>query len=150
MPVYPDVISTVGRTPLIKLNRIANGALATVAVKGEFFNPLGSVKDRIGYAMIAAAEREGVLTPKTTIIEPTSGNTGIALAFVAAAKGYKLILTMPDSMSMERHTLLALLGAKVVLTPAAEGMKGALKIAEDLKKEIPDSWIPQQIGRAHV
>jgi len=114
MPIYPDVISTVGRTPLIKLNRIANGALATVAVKGEFFNPLGSVKDRIGYAMIAAAEREGILTPKTTIIEPTSGNTGIALAFVAAAKGYKLILTMPESMSVERRTLLALLGAKVV------------------------------------
>ena len=100
MPVYPDVISTVGRTPLIKLNRITNGALATVAVKGEFFNPLGSVKDRIGYAMIAAAEREGILTPQTTIIEPTSGNTGIALAFVAAAKGYKLILTMPDRKSV--------------------------------------------------
>ena len=144
MPVYPDVISTVGRTPLIKLNRIANGALATIAVKGEFFNPLGSVKDRIGYAMIAAAEREGILTPKTTIIEPTSGNTGIALAFVAAAKGYKLILTMPESMSVERRTLLALLGAKLVLTPATEGMKGAIKRAEDLHKEIADSWIPQQ------
>ncbi len=144
MPVYPDVISTVGRTPLIKLNRITNGALATVAVKGEFFNPLGSVKDRIGYAMIGAAERQGVLKPTTTIIESTSGNTGIALAFVAAAKGYKLILTMPDSMSVERRTLLALLGAKVVLTPAAEGMKGALKKADDLHKEITDSWIPQQ------
>jgi cysteine synthase len=144
MPVYPNVISTIGRTPLIKLNRIVNGAEATVALKGEFFNPLGSVKDRIGQAMIAAAEREGVLTPKTTIIEPTSGNTGIALAFVAAAKGYKLILTMPESMSVERRTLLALLGAKLVLTPAAEGMKGAIKRAEDLKQEIPDSWIPQQ------
>ncbi len=144
MPVYPDVISTVGRTPLIKLNRITNGALATVAVKGEFFNPLGSVKDRIGYAMIGAAERQGVLKPTTTIIESTSGNTGIALAFVAAAKGYKLILTMPDSMSGERRTLLALLGAKVVLTPAAEGMKGALKKADELHKEITDSWIPQQ------
>jgi cysteine synthase A len=144
MPVYPDVISTVGRTPLIKLNRITNGSPATIALKGEFFNPLGSVKDRIGYAMIATAEREGVLTPKTTIIEPTSGNTGIALAFVAAAKGYKLILTMPESMSMERRTLLALLGAKLVLTPAAEGMKGAIKKAEDLHKEISDSWIPQQ------
>ena len=117
MPVYPDIISTVGRTPLIKLNRITNGAEATIALKGEFFNPLGSVKDRIGYAMIAAAERDGILTPKTTIIEPTSGNTGIALAFVAAAKGYKLILTMPESMSLERRTLLALLGAKLVLTP---------------------------------
>ena len=144
MPVYPDVISTVGRTPLIKLNRIANGAVATVAVKGEYFNPLGSVKDRIGYAMIAAAERDGILKPQTTIIEPTSGNTGIALAFVAAAKGYKLILTMPESMSVERRTLLALLGAKLVLTPATEGMKGAIKRAEDLHKEIADSWIPQQ------
>ena len=144
MAIYPDVISTVGRTPLIRLNRIANGALATVAVKGEFFNPLGSVKDRIGYAMIAAAERDGILTPQTTIIEPTSGNTGIALAFVAAAKGYKLILTMPESMSVERRTLLALLGAKLVLTPATEGMKGAIKRAEDLHKEIADSWIPQQ------
>ena len=144
MPIYPDVISTVGRTPLIKLNRISDGAVATIAVKGEFFNPLGSVKDRIGYAMIAAAEREGTLTPKTTIIEPTSGNTGIALAFVAAAKGYKLILTMPESMSLERRTLLALLGAKLVLTPATEGMKGAIRRAEELHKEIADSWIPQQ------
>ena len=144
MPVYPDVISTVGRTPLIKLSRITNGVVATIALKAEFFNPLGSVKDRIGYAMIAAAEREGILTPKTTIIEPTSGNTGIALAFVAAAKGYKLILTMPESMSVERRTLLSLLGAKLVLTPATEGMKGAIRKAEDLHKEIADSWIPQQ------
>src|ERR1017187_2960556 len=144
MPVYPDVISTVGRTPLIKLNRIANGAVATVAVKGEFFNPLGSVKDRIGIAMIAAAERDGILKPGTTIIEPTSGNTGIALAFVAAAKGYKLILTMPKTMSVERRTLLALLGAKLVLTPGPLGMKGAIQKAEELNKEIPDSWIPQQ------
>jgi cysteine synthase len=144
MPIYTDIIGTVGRTPLVKLNRIPNGALATVAVKAEFFNPLGSVKDRIGYAMINAAEREGILTPNTTIIEPTSGNTGIALAFVAAAKGYKLVLTMPDSMSLERRTLLALLGAKLVLTPAAEGMKGAIQKAEDLHREISDSWIPQQ------
>src|SRR5512146_1608451 len=144
MPVYPDVISTVGRTPLIKLNRVTNGALATIALKGEFFNPLGSVKDRIGYAMIDAAERDGILTSQTTIIEPTSGNTGIALAFVAAAKGYKLILTMPESMSMERRTLLALLGAKLVLTPASEGMKGSISKAEQLNKEIKDSWIPQQ------
>src|SRR5512135_3685312 len=115
MPVYPDVISTVGRTPLIKLNRITNGAVATIALKGEFFNPLGSVKDRIGYAMIASAERKGILTPKTTIIEPTSGNTGIALAFVAAARNYKIILTMPESMSLERRTLLAMLGAKIIL-----------------------------------
>jgi cysteine synthase A len=146
MAVYPDIISTVGHTPLIKLNRIAGGAGATIALKGEFSNPLGSVKDRIGYAMIAAAERDGILTPKTTIIEPTSGNTGIALAFVAAAKGYKLVLTMPESMSLERRTLLALLGARLVLTPATEGMKGAIKKAEELNREIPDSWIPQQFN----
>jgi cysteine synthase A len=146
MPIYPDIISTVGHTPLIKLNRIAAGSNATIAIKGEFFNPLGSVKDRIGYAMIATAEREGILQPGTTIIEPTSGNTGIALAFVAAAKGYKLILTMPESMSVERRTLLALLGAKLVLTPATEGMKGAIRQAEELNKEIADSWIPQQFN----
>jgi cysteine synthase A len=144
MPIHKDIISTVGLTPLIKLNRITDGAPATIALKGEFFNPLGSVKDRIGYAMINAAETQGILTPKTTIIEPTSGNTGIALAFVAAAKGYKLILTMPETMSVERRTLLALLGAKLVLTPGPEGMKGAIRKAEELKKEIPDSWIPQQ------
>ncbi len=144
MPIHNDIISTVGRTPLIKLNRIARGAGATITLKGEFFNPLGSVKDRIGYAMIAAAEREGILAPKTTIIEPTSGNTGIALAFVAAAKGYKLILTMPESMSLERRTLLALLGARLVLTPATEGMKGSIAKAEQLNREINDSWIPQQ------
>ena len=146
MAVYPDIVSTVGRTPLVKLNRLAAGVDATIALKAEFFNPLGSVKDRIGFAMIAAAERDGILTPKTTIIEPTSGNTGIALAFVAAAKGYKLILTMPETMSLERRTLLALLGAKLVLTPGPEGMKGAIKKAEELSKEIADSWIPQQFN----
>ena len=144
MQLYPDIISTVGRTPLIKLNRVAAGLDATIALKGEFFNPLGSVKDRIGFAMINAAEHDGILTPTTTIIEPTSGNTGIALAFVAAARGYKLVLTMPESMSVERRTLLALLGAQLVLTPAAEGMKGAIKKAEELNKEIAGSWIPQQ------
>jgi cysteine synthase A len=144
MLVYPDIVSTVGRTPLVKLNRITAGLDATIALKAEFFNPLGSVKDRIGFAMIAAAERDGILTPKTTIIEPTSGNTGIALAFVAAAKGYSLILTMPETMSLERRTLLAMLGAKLVLTPGTEGMKGAIRRAEELRKEIPDSWIPQQ------
>jgi cysteine synthase A len=146
MPIHSDVISTVGRTPLIKLNRIAADLPATIALKAEFFNPLGSVKDRIGLAMIATAEREGILTPKTTIIEPTSGNTGIALAFVAAARGYRLILTMPETMSVERRTLLALLGAKLVLTPGAEGMKGAIKKAEELHRETPGSWIPQQFN----
>ena len=142
--MYENVLGTVGRTPLVKLQRISAGLPATIAVKCEFFNPLGSVKDRIGAAMIEAGEREGKITPQTTIVEPTSGNTGIALAFVAAAKGYKLILTMPESMSLERRTLLALLGAKLELTPAAEGMKGAIARAEALAKEIPGSFIPQQ------
>ena len=144
MPIHDSVLSTVGKTPLVKLQRVTAGLPATLALKCEFFNPLGSVKDRIGAAMIAAGEKEGKITPKTTIIEPTSGNTGIALAFVAAAKGYRLILTMPESMSLERRTLLALLGAKLELTPATEGMKGAIARAEALAKEIPDAWIPQQ------
>ncbi|NBQ65239.1 MAG: cysteine synthase A [Verrucomicrobia bacterium] len=144
MPIHDSILSTVGKTPLVKLQRVSAGLPATVALKCEFFNPLGSVKDRIGAAMIAAGEKEGRITPKTTIIEPTSGNTGIALAFVAAAKGYRLILTMPESMSLERRTLLALLGAKLELTPATEGMKGAIARAEALAKEIPESWIPQQ------
>jgi cysteine synthase A len=144
MPMHENVLGTVGRTPLVKLQRISAGLPATIAVKCEFFNPLGSVKDRIGAAMIEAGEKEGKITPQTTIVEPTSGNTGIALAFVAAAKGYKLILTMPESMSLERRTLLALLGAKLELTPAAEGMKGAIARAEALAKEIPGSFIPQQ------
>jgi len=142
--MYENVLGTVGRTPLVKLQRISAGLPATIAVKCEFFNPLGSVKDRIGAAMIEAGEKEGKITPQTTIVEPTSGNTGIALAFVAAAKGYRLILTMPESMSLERRTLLALLGAKLELTPAAEGMKGAIARAEALAKEIPGSFIPQQ------
>ena len=142
--MHESILGTVGRTPLVKLQRISAGLPATIAVKCEFFNPLGSVKDRIGAAMIEAGEKEGKITPQTTIIEPTSGNTGIALAFVAAAKGYKLILTMPESMSLERRTLLALLGAKLELTPAAEGMKGAIARAEALAKETPGSFIPQQ------
>lgn len=146
MAYYDNVVSSVGNTPLIKLNRIAEGLPATIAIKGEFNNPLGSVKDRIGAAMIAAAEKDGLLQPGTTIIEPTSGNTGIALAFVAAARGYKLILTMPESMSLERRTLLALLGAQLILTPAAEGMKGAIARAEQLKTEIDGAWIPQQFN----
>ncbi|MDZ4741986.1 MAG: cysteine synthase A [Verrucomicrobiota bacterium] len=144
MPIYNNVIETIGHTPLIRLNRVTEGLEATVAVKAEFFNPLGSVKDRIGAAMIDDAEKKGILTKDTLIIEPTSGNTGIALAFVAAAKGYKIILTMPETMSIERRILLAMLGAKLVLTPAAEGMKGAIAKAEALHKENPNSWIPQQ------
>lgn len=144
MPIHENILGTVGKTPLVKLQRITAGLPATIALKCEFFNPLGSVKDRIGAAMIQAAEKEGKITPQTTIIEPTSGNTGIALAFVAAAKGYKLILTMPESMSLERRTLLALLGAKLELTPAAEGMKGAIARAEALAKDLPGSFIPQQ------
>jgi cysteine synthase A len=144
MPIYNSVLETIGRTPLIKLNRITEGLDATIALKAEFFNPLGSVKDRIGLAMIEAGEKAGKITKDTIIVEPTSGNTGIALAFVAAAKGYKLILTMPESMSLERRTLLALLGAKLVLTPAAEGMKGAISKAKAILEETPNAFIPQQ------
>jgi cysteine synthase A len=142
--IYNNIIETVGHTPLVKLNKVTAGVDATILLKCEFFNPLGSVKDRIGMAMIEDAEQRGVLKRDTVIIEPTSGNTGIALAFVAAAKGYKLILTMPETMSLERRTLLAMLGAKLVLTPGAEGMKGAIARAEALAKETPNSWIPQQ------
>jgi len=142
--IYNDIVETVGHTPLVRLNKVTAGLPATILLKCEFFNPLGSVKDRIGRAMIEDAERRGMLRPDTVIIEPTSGNTGIALAFVAAARGYQLILTMPETMSLERRTLLALLGARLVLTPGAEGMKGAIAKAEQLAKEIPRAWIPQQ------
>ena len=142
--IYNNIVETVGRTPLVRLNHVTAGLPATVLLKCEFFNPLGSVKDRIGQAMIEDAEQRGVLTRESVIIEPTSGNTGIALAFVAAAKGYKLILTMPETMSLERRVLLAMLGAKLVLTPGSEGMKGAIAKAEQLAKETPNSWIPQQ------
>jgi cysteine synthase A len=141
---HPLITETIGRTPLVALQCIGRDTGATILVKGEFGNPLGSVKDRIGRAMIEAAEADGRLKPGTTIIEPTSGNTGIALAFVAAAKGYKLILTMPESMSQERRLLLTMLGADLVLTPAAEGMKGAIAKAQQLHAETPGSWIPQQ------
>ena len=137
--IYNNIIETVGRTPLVKLNKVTAGAGATILLKCEFFNPLGSVKDRIGMAMIEDAEKRGVLKKDTVIIEPTSGNTGIALAFVAAAKGYSLILTMPETMSVERRTLLAMLGAKLVL-------KGAIARAEALAQETPNSWIPQQFN----
>ena len=142
--IYNNIVETVGRTPLVKLNKVTAGLPATVLLKCEFFNPLSSVKDRIGMSMIEDAERRGVLKQDTVVIEPTSGNTGIALAFVAAAKGYKIILTMPETMSVERRTLLAMLGAKLVLTPGAEGMKGAIARAEQLAKETPNAWIPQQ------
>jgi cysteine synthase A len=144
--IYNDIVETVGRTPLVKLNSVTAGLPATIALKCEFFNPLGSVKDRIGMAMIEDAEKKGLLTKDTVIVEPTSGNTGIALAFVAAAKGYKLILTMPETMSLERRTLLAMLGAKLVLTPGSEGMKGAIARAESILQETPGAWMPQQFN----
>jgi cysteine synthase len=148
--IYNNIVETVGRTPLVKLNRIPASAGidpgTTIALKCEFFNPLGSVKDRIGMAMIEDAEKRGVLTADTVIVEPTSGNTGIALAFVAAAKGYKLILTMPETMSLERRVLLAMLGAKLVLTPGSEGMKGAIARAEEIVKNTPNAWMPQQFN----
>ncbi|MDB6007312.1 MAG: Cysteine synthase [Prosthecobacter sp.] len=144
MGIYNNIVETVGKTPLVKLNKVTAGLNATIALKCEFFNPLGSVKDRIGAAMIEDAEKRGVLKADTTIVEPTSGNTGIALAFVAAAKGYKLILTMPETMSLERRTLLALLGAELVLTPGAQGMKGAIAKATEIVASTPNAWMPQQ------
>jgi cysteine synthase A len=148
--IYNNIVETVGRTPLVKLNRIPASLgvdpSTTIALKCEFFNPLGSVKDRIGMAMIEAAEAEGKVNADTVIIEPTSGNTGIALAFVCAAKGYKLILTMPETMSLERRTLLAMLGAKLILTPGTEGMKGAIARAEELVRNTPNAWMPQQFN----
>ncbi len=142
--IYNNIVETIGRTPLVKLNKVTAGLNATIALKCEFFNPLGSVKDRIGMAMIEDAEKKGILKPDTIIVEPTSGNTGIALAFVAAAKGYKLILTMPETMSLERRTLLALLGADLVLTEGPKGMKGAIAKAEEIVKSTPNAWMPQQ------
>src|SRR6201996_8372865 len=144
--IYGSIIDTIGSTPLVRFKRLAAGAgvKADIVGKLEFFNPLSSVKDRIGLAMIEAAEATGRLKPGGTIIEPTSGNTGIALAFVAAAKGYRLILTMPESMSLERRKMLLLLGAEIDLTPAAKGMTGAVRRAEELTAEIPGAIILQQ------
>ncbi len=142
--IFMDVTKTSGNTPLIRLNRVTEGVKATVVGKAEFFNPLGSVKDRIGVAMIEAAERDGKITKDTVVIEPTSGNTGISLAFVCAARGYRLILTMPETMSVERRSLLKLLGADLVLTPGAEGMPGAIRKAEELAGEMTNAFIPQQ------
>lgn len=143
--LFDDIVGTVGRTPTVKIDRLIN-APAKVVAKLEFFNPLSSVKDRIGLAMITAAERDGKIDSDTMIIEPTSGNTGIALAFVCAAKGYKLTLTMPESMSVERRSILKAHGASLVLTPAADGMKGAIQAADKLAKETPNSFIPQQFN----
>ncbi len=141
--VYNNILDTIGATPLVRVNKL-NGGQANVFVKVEFFNPGGSVKDRIAAAMIEAAEEAGVLKPGATIIEPTSGNTGVGLALVAAVKGYKMILTMPETMSVERRKLAAAYGAQIELTPGAEGMKGAIRRANELKEAIPGSFIPMQ------
>ena len=144
--IYDDITQTIGATPLVRVSKLMADAdcKADIVCKLEFFNPLASVKDRIGLAMIEAAEKSGKLKPDTVLVEPTSGNTGIALAFVCAARGYRLILTMPESMSVERRKMLSLLGAELELTPAAKGMKGAIARAEELVAELPNALMPQQ------
>jgi len=142
--IFSDITKTIGKTPLVRLNRLTRGIDATILAKLELFNPLSSVKDRIGVSMIEAAERDGLMEDGTTVIEPTSGNTGIALAFTCAARGYRCILTMPETMSMERRKILTMLGAELVLTPGSEGMSGAIKQAEELMGQIPKAFMPQQ------
>lgn len=142
--IYNNITETIGRTPLVRLSKIGEGLEAEIAVKIESFNPCGSVKDRIGLAMIEDAEKRGLIKKGATIVEPTSGNTGIGLAFVCAERGYDLILTMPDTMSVERRQLLEIFGAKIVLTPGAEGMRGAVGKAEEIVKKTPNSFMPQQ------
>ncbi|KKC05509.1 cysteine synthase A [Mycobacterium nebraskense] len=144
MSIADNVTQLIGNTPLVRLNRVTDGAVAEVVAKLEFFNPGNSVKDRIGVAMIDAAEQAGLIKPDTIILEPTSGNTGIALALVAAARGYRCVLTMPETMSMERRMLLRALGAEIVLTPGSEGMQGAIAKAEELAKSDQRYWVPQQ------
>ena len=142
--IFEDITGTVGNTPLVRINRMTKDSVAEVLAKLESFNPLSSVKDRIGVAMVESAESCGILKKDSVIIEPTSGNTGIALAFVCAAKGYRLVLTMPETMSVERRSLLKMLGAELVLTPGSEGMPGTIRKAEELVKETPNAWMPQQ------
>jgi len=146
MHYFTNIGATIGSTPLVRLNRLAEGLEATIFAKLEFFNPLGSVKDRIAVAMIAAAEKEGLITPRTLVVEPTSGNTGIALAFVCAARNYRLCLTMPDTMSIERRKLLKHLGAQLVLTPGADGMKGAIAKAEEIVAAEKEAYMPNQFA----